>query len=293
MRTPYRPGRSMTTILLVTLAACYLAQKLLEGFRHTDWVMDWLALSAEGIAHGRIYQLLTFQFLHGSMWHLLMNMIGLYFFGRVMEEMLGSRGMLKLYLVSGVVGGLLQVALAFAFPRQFDTATVGASAGIFGLIAAFATRSPDEPITLLVFFILPVTFKARVLLIIEACITVGGVLGPLLPNSMFSSGIAHGAHLGGMLTGIAWIRWGMMSRPSLNFWSRFLPRRQPRREPVRTAPKRASRSASRKVEEVPPAEFISREVDPILEKISAHGIQSLTERERQILEAARSKMARR
>jgi hypothetical protein len=58
-------------------------------------------------------------------------------------------------------------------------------------------------------------------------------------------------------------------------------------------PKRNGKSASRKTEELPPAEFISREVDPILEKISAHGIQSLTARERQILEAARSKMARR
>jgi hypothetical protein len=53
------------------------------------------------------------------------------------------------------------------------------------------------------------------------------------------------------------------------------------------------RSAARPVEELPPAEFISREVDPILDKISQHGIQSLTDRERKILEAARSKMAKR
>jgi membrane associated rhomboid family serine protease len=290
MRTPYRPGKSMTTILLITLAACFLVQSILEGLNtREDWVMDWLALSSYGLAHGRIYQLLTFQFLHGGIMHLLMNMIGLYFFGRAVEQMLGSMGMLKLYLASGVVGGLLQVALAFAFPHTFGSAVVGASAGIFGLIAAFATRAPDEPITILVFFFLPVTFKARVLLIIEACIASAGVLGPLLPRPMFASDIANGAHLGGMLTGIAWIRWGMMSRPALNFWRR----RQPRREPARIALKRASRSTGRKAEEVPPAEFISREVDPILEKISAHGIHSLTERERQILEAARSKMARR
>jgi membrane associated rhomboid family serine protease len=293
MRTPYRPSWSMTTILLVTLAACFLVQSLLEGLKTREWVMYWLALSAEGLAHGKIYQLLTFQFLHGSLMHLLMNMIGLYFFGRAIEEMLGSSGMLKLYLASGVVGGLLQVALAFAFPRIFGAAVVGASAGIFGLIAAFATRAPDEPITLLVFFFLPVTFKARVLLIIEGCIALAGVLGPLLPHPVFGGDIANGAHLGGMLTGIVWIRWGMMSRPAMNFWRPFGRRRPPRRELARTAPKRAGRSASRKAEEVPPAEFISREVDPILEKISAQGIHSLTERERQILEAARSKMARR
>jgi membrane associated rhomboid family serine protease len=149
MRTPYRPGRSMTTILLITLAACFLVQSLIAGLKGANWIYDWLALSADGLAHGKVYQLLTFQFLHGGLMHLLMNMIGLYFFGRAVEEMLGSAGMLKLYLASGVVGGLLQVALAFAFPYAFSAAIVGASAGIFGLIAAFATRSPDEPITIL------------------------------------------------------------------------------------------------------------------------------------------------
>jgi hypothetical protein len=170
---------------------------------------------------------------------------------------------------------------------------VGASAGVFGLIAAFATRAPDQPITMLVFFILPVTFKAGVLLIIEACITVGGILGEFLPYPFFHSEIAHAAHLGGMLTGIAWIRWGMMPRAPFKFWRGFTSADRPSRESVRATPRRNAKSASRKQEELPPAEFISREVDPILEKISAHGIQSLTARERQILEAARSKMARR
>jgi membrane associated rhomboid family serine protease len=283
----------MTTILLVTLVACFLAQKLLEGVKGAFWVDDWLALSKDGMAHGFVYQLLTFQFLHGSPWHLLFNMIGLYFFGRGVEEMLGSRGMLRLYLASGVVGGLLYVGMAFAFPKVFFASVVGASAGVFGLIAAFATRAPDQPITMLVFFVLPVTFKAGVLLIIEACITVGGILGEFLPYPFFHSEIAHAAHLGGMLTGIAWIRWGMMPRAPFKFWRGFTSADRPSRESVRATPRRNAKSASRKQEELPPAEFISREVDPILEKISAHGIQSLTARERQILEAARSKMARR
>jgi membrane associated rhomboid family serine protease len=293
MRTPYRPGWSMTTILCVTLAGCYLAQMVLHGLNLDGWVDHWLALSKTGLTHGLVFQLLTYQFLHGSFLHLLFNVIGLYFFGRAIEEMLGSAGMLKLYLASGVVGGLLHVGLGFAFPLTFGTvAVVGASAGIFGLVAAFATRAPDQPITLLVFFILPVTFRARALLIIEGCIAVAGVVGPLLFHN-YTSNIAHGAHLGGMLTGIAWIRWSMMPRPSFSFWRPLMRRAQPRRESARVTLRRVSRSAGRKAEELPPAEFISREVDPILEKISARGIHSLTERERQILEAARSKMARR
>jgi membrane associated rhomboid family serine protease len=269
---------------------------LLHGFDKDDsWLLHWLALSKSGVAHGLVFQLLTYQFLHGSIWHLLMNVLGLYFFGRAMEEVLGGWGMLKLYLASGVAGGLLHVGLCFAFPHTFGAPVVGASAGVFGLVAAFATRAPDQPITLLIFYVLPVTFKAKVLLLIEGGISLAGVLGPLaapLLPPLFDSNIAHGAHLGGMLTGIAWIRWGMMPRPSFHFW-RPWGRRQPKPESARATPKRASEGARRKAEEMPAAEFISREVDPILEKISARGIHSLTEHERQVLKAARSRMARR
>jgi membrane associated rhomboid family serine protease len=293
MRTPYRPGWSMTTILLFSLGACYVGQKLLEGVKGLDWVNRYLALSSPGIAHGLIYQLITFQFLHGSVMHLLFNMIGLYFFGRAVEEILGSAGMLRLYLVSGMVGGLLQIGLAFALPKYFQGGVVGASAGVFGLVAAFATHAPDQPITMLIMFVLPVTFKLKVFLLIEAAVSVVGLLGPLVPSVYFQTNIAHAAHLGGMFTGIAWIRWGRMPGAPFNFWRGFAESVRPKSEVVRPAAKRSSKGASHKPEELPPAEFISREVDPILEKISAHGIQSLTARERQILEAARSRMARR
>jgi membrane associated rhomboid family serine protease len=282
----------MTTILLVTLVACFLAQNIVAGFKPPGWVMDWLALSPDGLREGRIYQLITFQFLHAGFLHLLGNMIGLYFFGRAVEVLLGSRGMLILYLLSGTVGGLLQMALAFSFPQYFSAGVVGASAGVFGLIAAFAVNAPDDPITLLLFFILPVTFPAKVLLWAEGGIALWGIIGPLVNAPIFGTGVAHAAHLGGMLTGMAWIHW-RVSTPSFAFWRPFAQRRSGRRDPANPSAKRVARAARRKPEELPQAEFISREVDPILEKISAQGIHSLTERERQILEAARSKMAKR
>jgi hypothetical protein len=220
-------------------------------------------------------------------------MIGLYFFGRAVEAMLGSRGMLKVYLASGTIGGLLQSALAFAFPAYFGGDVVGASAGVFGLIAAFATHAPDDPITLLLFFVLPVTFPAKVLLIVEGAIALLGVIGPLIRVTIFDPGVAHAAHLGGMLTGIVWIRLVMSPNPPLQFWRSLTRRPGPKRDSPAPSAKRAWKSARKKPEELPPAEFISREVDPILEKISAQGIQSLTARERQILEAARNKMAKR
>jgi membrane associated rhomboid family serine protease len=285
----------MTTILLIALFICFVVQKIAEGVWGAGWVDSWFALSTQGLEHWRVYQLITFQFMHSGLWHLFGNMIGLYFFGRAMEETLGRKGLLKLYLLSGTIGGLLQVALAFSFPNYFSGGVVGASAGVFGLIAAFATRAPDQPITLLLFFILPVTFQARVFLLIEAFISLAGLLGPLVNFTAMTGNIAHAAHLGGMLTGIFYIRWAGKTPRLFEFWRPFA--RQPpppRRELVGTAPRRAWRGASRPpADDLPPAEFISREVDPILEKISAQGINSLTERERQILEAARNKMAKR
>ncbi|MGZ4963123.1 MAG: rhomboid family intramembrane serine protease [Limisphaerales bacterium] len=283
MRTDSRPRWSVTTVLLITLVVCYVAQIILE--RNVYLFDSNFQLSLDGLKHGKIWQLITFQFMHASVMHLLMNALGVFFFGRAIEEAIGGREMLRLFLLSGTFGGLVQVGLEQMFQGYFPASVVGASAGVFGLIAAFATRAPDMPITLLLFFFLPVTFPAKVLLIIEAVIAILG----LLPIG-FMPGIAHGAHLGGMLTGIGFIKWMNRPRRSVVVW------KPERRKPqlVSNAPKRAAwRKPRKKAEEVPTGEFISREVDPILEKISAHGIHSLTEQERKILEAARDKMAKR
>jgi membrane associated rhomboid family serine protease len=284
MRASQRQYWSMTTVLLVSLAACYLVQYLMELQLGEPRISALFALSLDGLRAGKYYQLITFQFMHAGIWHLLCNMIGLYFFGRMVEEMLGAATMLKLYLLSGTVGGLCHVALCVAFPNYFYAGVVGASAGIFGLIAAFATREPNYPITLLVFFVLPVTMLAKWLLLIEAAISVVG---------LFLQGTtAHAAHLGGMLTGIAFVKWSGWFSGAGGLWGMAQRRRAPR-PMVRATVLRAVHRPRKTPEELPPAEFISREVDPILEKISAHGIHSLTDRERQILESARNKMARR
>jgi membrane associated rhomboid family serine protease len=281
----------MTTILLISLISCYLVQVIATGIWH-DRIDEWFALSKEGLREGRIYQLVTFQFMHAGLWHLLGNMLGLYFFGQAVEEFLGKAGLLKLYLASGTIGGFLQVAFAFTFPRYFAAGVVGASAGVFGLVAAFATHAPDEPITWLILYVLPVSFKAKVLLLIEAAFAVFGLLSPFIYHAM--DGVAQAAHLGGMITGIVYIRMlGKFAKP-FEFWRPFAKKESPPpRELVGATPRRVMRNTASPAVELPPAEFISREVDPILEKISAHGIHSLTESERKILEAARRKMAKR
>jgi membrane associated rhomboid family serine protease len=282
MRTDSRPRWSATTILLISLVVCYIVQLILD--RNFYSFRDNFALSLHGLREGKAYELVTFQFMHASPMHLLGNCIGVFFFGRAIEQALGGRDMLKLYILSGTFGGLVQIGLDYIFHGMYGPGVMGASAGVFGLIAAFATRAPDMPITMLVFFFLPVTFPAKVFLMLEGLISLVGIL----PTG-FMPGIAHGAHLGGMLTGIFFIKWINRPQRAMVVW------KPERRKPqLVSTPKRAAwRKPRKKVEEVTPGEFISKEVDPILEKISAHGIHSLTEQERKILEAARDKMAKR
>jgi membrane associated rhomboid family serine protease len=238
-------------------------------------------LSTDGLRAGHIWQLLSFQFLHGGLMHLFFNLLTLWFFGRPVEERLGSRSFLKLYFISGAAGGLLQAGLGLLARNYFGHTTYGASAGICGIISAFALIEPNAEIRL--WCVLPI--KAKHLL------WFGGGIALFFTLVPSDSGVAHAAHLGGYLAGIAYMRWDA-ARSAVN-WNPLQGRRR-KRQLVQAAAQitrwRGAREQS--AGELPPEEFISREVDPILDKISAHGIHSLTPRERQILEAARAKMAK-
>lgn len=289
MREPsYRSALPITYMLLAANAGIYVLQAIVQ-FYGLFPVREYLYLSLPGLARGYVWQLVSFQFLHGSLLHLLVNLIVIYFFGRAIEEALGRRAMLQLYLLSGVVGGLCQMLLAGLVPAYFAFPVVGASAGAMGLIAAFATLFPDRSLTLLLFFVLPVSMRARTLFWISLALAVFGILVP-------NDNLADGAHLGGLLAGWGWVRLQARGvRLQISWWQRE--RRQPRlRELVRSV---AAKDSRRRLppaagsEVLPTEDFISREVDPILDKISAQGMQSLTEQERQILDAAHARMRRR
>ena len=168
----------------------------------------WFALSLGGLMQGHVWQLLTFQFMHAGPWpwHLLLNCWVIFVFGREVEETLGRRLFLTVYLVSGGLGGLLQMVGAWAVPRQFGGEVVGASAGAFGLVAAFATLHPERLLTLLLLYVFPVHLRAKYLLFISGVLAAVGLLAPDLVDRLFMAKVAHAAHLGGMLTGIACVR---------------------------------------------------------------------------------------
>jgi membrane associated rhomboid family serine protease len=285
-----RPGFqfrwSATVVLLMVNVLAFILQKAAEQFT-TIPVNEWFALSVAGLQHGFAWQLITYQLMHGGLIHLLLNCWAIYIFGREVEETLGRNIFLTLYFVSGIIGGLFQALVGVLLHGPYAVPVVGASAGAFGLVAAFASLYPERPLMLLLFFIIPVNMRAKFLLLFSGVLTVLGLIWPV-------DNIAHAAHLGGMLTGIVFVRHAMYWHWR---WPRFGRARTPPLRPLVKTPHHAANAWAHSrmpaEEDMPPDEFLSKAVDPILDKISAHGIQSLTERERRILETAREKMVRR
>ena len=296
-RASFGPRRSATvTLLLINIAAFILQELVLPSFKGFSLgrLFEYFALSAAGLRHGYVWQLLTFQFMHANWMHLLGNCLAIFVFGRDVEEALGRKNFLTLYFSSGIIGGLFQalagvlLAQNFAHFAGFAAPVVGASAGAFGLTAAFALLFPDR--VLLLFFIIPM--RAKFLLLLLALATLWGIAFPA--NGLLGANVADAAHLGGMITGLVFVRYAVHWHFQ---WSQF---RRPKIRQVRRLVKVPSQKAGlwgrhkeEPEEDLPPEEFLSKEVDPILDKISAQGIQSLTERERRILEKARAKMTKR
>ncbi len=276
-----RPRLSASIVVMIVIVAAFVLQQVDYAYIHSH-ADRYLMLSADGLKQGHIWQLLTFQFMHGGLLHLFCNLLGIWFFGRFIESRLGGKNFLKIYFAGGLIGGFLQAALGLIFPNHFGGPVLGASAGVCGVFAAFTMIEPRAQV--LLWFFLPV--RAVYLLVVSIVIALFFTIVPSDP------GIAHAAHLGGLLTGVAFIRWQLYA-PRTN-WHPFQDRHR-KRELVKAASVKKSFGQPPRAEtdDLPPEEFISREVDPILDKISAHGIQSLTERERKILESARKKMVKR
>jgi len=278
MRRPsYGPRYSATTLIVVVNVIAFILQNIMSrGFANT-----YFALSVDGLRHGMIWQLISFQFMHANLMHLLGNCFAIYMFGRAVEETLGQKSFLTLYFASGVIGGLCQSLLLMLM--RDPVSVMGASAGAFGLTSAFAALFPES--ILLLFFILPM--PAKYLLVLCAGLSVGGIVFP--HAQFFGPNVAHAAHLGGMICGFVFVRYG--NRWSFS-WPQFGARRKSRPPLVRVHSEKTSNwnKVTTLKEEPASEDYLSKEVDPILDKISAHGIQSLTDRERRILDTARSKM---
>lgn len=210
-----------------------------------------------GVLLTQPWTLVTYMFLHGSMSHLLFNMLTLYFFGPQVEERLGERRFITLYFVSGIFGGLF----TFFSPSWI----VGASGAIFGVSLAFAMFWPRAQI--LIWGILPV--EARILVVITTVMSiVFGLRG--------GGNIAHFAHLGGYVGAFLYLRWLNYRAPSAMFKRQVETLRPASSAPDAERWSRISRDGLHQLN--------LDELDRLRAKITADGPKSLTPDERAFLD---------
>ena len=175
-------------LLLANVAIFFLGQLLGPGLLST------FALWPLG-AEFRPWQIVTYAFLHANFNHLFFNMLGLWMFGTELEHVWGQRRFVIFYFASVLAAALTQIAVNLLVGGGGPT--VGASGGLFGLLLAFAMLFPNR--TILLFFVIPMKAKWLALLY--------GVLELYQGVYVMNSGVAHFAHLGGMLGGYLTLRY--------------------------------------------------------------------------------------
>ena len=157
---------------------------------------------ADVVGQLQVWQLVTYMFLHGGIFHLLFNMLALWMFGVELERMWGSRYFAKFYFTTGVGAALTTIVLSFTplpFADQLYYAlTIGASGAVYGVLLAYAMYFPNRPIYMYFFFPVPAKYFVIIIGGISLLSSLGGPGG----------GIAHTTHLGGLLAGYLFLRRG-------------------------------------------------------------------------------------
>ena len=235
----------------------------------------------------RLHQVFTYLFMHGSFEHLFFNMFALWMFGRIIEQVMGPKRFLTYYMVCGVGAGLMQELVQYIHflslaPELADVPreqladalnmwnTVGASGAIYGILLAFGMSFPEERL-----FIIPIPFPIK-----AKYFVVGYAVVELLSAMLRSNdGVAHMAHLGGMLFGLVLLLHWRHPGGLKKWWRRVVGKaRKPKMKAYRGGGKFADEmdyNARRQAQQ--------EEIDRILDKVKKHGYGSLTEEEKRKL----------
>ena len=238
--------------LLIANIAIFVIGMLLNNYE--SFFVRFFAVSPITVGESlQVWRIISYQFLHDNFGHIFVNMLMLYFFGTMLEQLWGSRRFLRFYLICGAMGGIFYTVLSLLnfLERRY---MVGASGAILGILAADALLFPH--LRVYVFGIFPL--KLWVLAVIAAA---WSILSLLSVHGVNRGGEA--AHLAGMAAGAVYVLWGpLMQRVRLK-------RQQGRWE-------------SKIVEQ----RDFQREVDRILRKVHNSGVGSLTRNEKKVLQEA-------
>ena len=300
MNNSYRPFGGFSVfppviknLLIINVAVFFLqmiANNLMLGGQPLWYVLNvWFALNplSEGF-NFQIWQLITYQFMHGGFGHIFFNMFALWVFGARIENILGSKKFLVFYLLAGVCAGILHLFISPLLGGG-SAVTIGASGAIYGVMIAFALMFPDEPIYL--YFLIPIKAKYLIgfMILIE-----------FMAIDSAASNVAHLAHLGGALAGFLFILLDKsIDVPLKHMLNISSYRRNNTFNNPFSGLSDKLKKRSQNIEDTnyydlnqkkEDEEITQAEIDAILDKISQSGYQNLSEREKKILFEASKKM---
>lgn len=253
--------------LLILNLGIYFLDTFIKGDHENGPIRRFGAFAIQSaIFEGKIWELITFQFIHGFVGHVLLNCLGIFFFGPWMERWWGSKKFLLFYLLCGAAGAVFYTLLVFigVLPtNNYEGGLIGASAGFYGILIGVAVIAPSLRVALL---FPPIELSIRQLAITMMVISVVMIILPFGINQGGEAG-----HLGGAILGFILMKFpGLLGRDS---GVEIL------------KPKAFSRAPGAKLR--PRSEFEKEqdsELDRILDKISAQGFQSLTDEEKATLQ---------
>lgn len=261
---------AVKTIILINVSL-FVLNVVFTSFFSNPIIGHLFELSPRSLSRGYVWQVVSYMFFHYDALHLLFNLLVFYFFGREIEYELGPRKLWTLYLLGGLLGG----ALWLAFNFYSGTAVIGASGAVFSVLIAYATLHPDRPLTFLLFFVVPVNLLAKHLAMILVAFSVVFLFAG-------RGNVAELAHLGGIATGYLYVKFLLKDFNFLDRFTRNLKGRFKRPTHLRVVPHSADEKSK--------SRYMREDVDPILDKIAKHGIQSLTPEERRVLDEAKDRL---
>lgn len=283
-----RSGNMVTRLILINVVVflcLYLLKAVLRGFEFDfNDVLSWLALPNEGLKLlTRPWTIITHMFVHIGFWHVAVNMLYLYWFGRIVGDLIGDRHILPVYIYGGLVGALAYIIvsnivhLAGGTFIGIGSMAYGASAAVAALVVLSGMIAPDYQLNLFLIGRVPLKY-------VVAFIVFFYIVGIFGTNSGGNIG-----HLGGVLLGYLYYRNMQIGKDWSIGFNNFLSRIGILKSSVpaqRHSPKKSPLKVSYKKDMTSKSEM---SVDEILEKINKVGLKGLTQKEREFLDKASKK----